>query len=179
VRSEVQDFVERSTAAFREALEAQLDDHLPSGDPEATGRRAATVVTAQEIWTERAGPFTDARGVAAYLGITKQAVSQQLATGRLLGLQLSSTKAVRFVFPTWQFRGAVRTHLPAVLNAAGFDPARPVTGWTVAAWLVAPNDHLGGERPVEMLRAGHADDVVRVAREVGESLGVSERLAAR
>lgn len=176
------DFAARSAAAYRRQLREQLTEHgVPDVDPEAAGRRAAMVTSAGQAWSDDAGPFTDTAGARVVLGgVSKQAVSQRLRDGRLLGLQLASdgTARDRIVYPLWQFRSGVLRSLPAVLAAAGFDPDRPVSGWTIAAWLTTADRELDGCTPVELLEAGHRDRVVAAAAEVRESLGVDEHAAA-
>ena len=173
------DFIDRSTEAFREALVEQLHDYpVPESDPVAAGRRAAASVTAGEAWSAANGPFTHTAGAAAALGgVTKQAISQRVASGSVLGLRLAAPAGGhdRLVFPTWQFHPTVLRHLGEVLPSAGFDPQRPVTGWTVAAWLCSPDGELGEMSPLELLRAGQIDAVIRAAADVAESLGVFER----
>jgi hypothetical protein len=179
--SRTAEFIDRSTDAYRRALTEQLgdrDDVDVTTDPEVAGRRAAATVTAGQAWAGLVGPFTDSAGAAAALGgITKQAVSQRVAAGSVLGLRLASggTARDRLVYPAWQFHTTVLAHLPTVLAAAGFDPDRPVTGWTIAAWLTTPDDSLGGMTPQQLLRAGHREPVLQVAAAVAESLGTTER----
>ncbi len=176
------DYATRSAAAYRRQLLDHLTEHgVPEVDPEAAGRHAAAITAAGQAWADDAGPFTDTAGARVALGgVSKQAVSQRLRDGRLLGLQLLSggTARDRIVYPLWQFRPGVLRMLPAVLAAAGFDPDRPVSGWTIAAWLTAADDELGGRAPVELLEAGHRDGVLAAAAEVREALGVDERVAA-
>ncbi len=176
----VQEYIDRSTTAYRQALTEQLGQggYELVGDAETAARRAATAVTAGQVWAGLVGPFTDSAGAAAALGgITKQAVSQRVAAGSVLGLRLAAggTARDRLVYPTWQFHTTVLSHLPAVLAATGFDPDRPVTGWTIAAWLTTPDDSLDGMTPHQMLRAGHSRPVLAAAAEVAESLGTAER----
>ena len=95
-------------------------------------------------------------------------------------MQLASdgTARDRIVYPLWQFRPGVLRSLPAVLAAAGLDPNRPVSGWTIAVWLTTAAPELDGCTPVELLEAGHRDRVIDAAAEVRESMGVDERAAA-
>lgn len=180
-----QDYARRSAAAY----ERQLREHperygIPGNDPEEAGRRAAAVTSAGQAWAEDAGPFYDTEGARVALGgVTKQAVSQRVREGRLLGLRLAADGGApgrdRLVYPAWQFRAAVLRHLPPVLAAAGFDPQRPVTGWTVAAWLTSPDPDLDGLTPEKVLQADRPEPVIAAAREVRASLGADERDAVR
>lgn len=175
------DFATRSAAAYRRQLLEHLTEHgVPEVDPEAAGRHAAAITAAGQAWADDAGPFTDTAGARVALGgVSKQAVSQRLRERRLLGLQLASDGSARnrIVYPLWQFRPGVLRVLPTVLAAAGFDPDRPVSGWTIAAWLTAADDEFGGNSPVDLLEAGHRDRVLAAAAQVRESLGVDERAA--
>ncbi len=177
--SSADDYATRSAVAYRRQLLEQLIEHgVPEGDPEAAGRRAATLTAAGQAWADDAGPFTDTAGARVALGgVSKQAVSQRLRDRRILGLQLASdgTARDRLVYPLWQFRPGVLRALPAVLSAAGFDPDRPVSGWTIAAWLTTADTGSAGRAPLELLESGHGERVVAAAAEVREALGADER----
>jgi hypothetical protein len=73
----------------------------------------------------------------------------------------------------------VLRHLPRVLAAAGHDADRATSGWTIATWLTAPHRGFGDRTPLELLRAGHVDQVVAAARDVAHALGSDERAALR
>ena len=109
-------------------------------------------LAAGTAWATDVGPFYDTAGAQAALdGVSKQAVSQRLTAGRLLGLRLApdGTSRERLVYPVWQFVPTVLRHLPAVLAAAGFDPERPTTGWTIATWLTSPHPAFAERSPLE------------------------------
>ena len=173
--------IERSVRAFEDELRRQVERFGPlTGDPEAIGRRAARVLAAGGAWSADVGPFYDTAGARAALdGVSKQAVSQRVADGRILALRLApdGTGRERLVYPVWQFVPVVLRHLSRVLTAAGFDAERAVTGWTIAAWLTAPDPATSGRTPLELLRAGHVEQVVTAAAEVANSLGTGERAA--
>lgn len=177
-----EEYARRSAAAYERYLLEHLERHgAPEGDPEEAGRRAAATASAGQAWAADAGPFYDTDGARTALGgVTKQAVSQRVREQRLLGLRLAADGGrARLVYPAWQFRPAVLRHLPAVLAAAGLDPERPVTGWTVAAWLTSPDPDLDGLTPVELLQADRPDPVITAAGEVRASLGTDERDVGR
>lgn len=169
-------FVEAAVESYRHHLAEQVALHgVPDDPPDAVGRRAAVASTAGRAWADDTGPFYDTDGARVALGdVTKQAVSQRVADRRLLGLRLApdGSGRSRLVYPAWQFRAGILRHLPAVLAAAGFDPDRPVTGWTIAHWLINPSSD--GTRPAELVEAGHTAAVLAEAREVAVSLGVDE-----
>lgn len=137
-------------------------------------------VAAGLAWADDVGPFLDTDGVRAALGgVTKQAVSQRMNARRLLGLRLAEdgSGAVRLVYPAWQFRPGILDLLPEVLAAAGYSPGRATTGWTIATWLTTSHPGLGGMTPVQLLAARRGKQVVVLARQVADSLGVAERAA--
>lgn len=175
-RADVPDFIERATAAFRQRLlTLTRGAGLPQEDPETLGERAVLAAAAGAVWTEHVGPFLDAAGVAALLGgVSKQAISQRTRARRLLALR---TGAGRLVYPLWQFRdGDVLSGLAQVLDAAGYDPERPTTGWTLASWLSTEDPELGAS-PRSLLAAGRLAPVLAAAAEVRQELGTDERAA--
>lgn len=178
-RSTAGDYLGRSVRAYEQHLREQIERYgHPELDPEVAGRRAAIMTAAGQAWAEDAGPFFDTKGARAALGqVSKQAVSQRVASGRLLGLRLADDGSGRhrLVYPVWQFRPGVLRHLPAVLAVCGYDPGRAVTGWTIAAWLTSPDSGVHGVAPVDLLEAGHLQLVLDAAREVAVSLGTAER----
>lgn len=60
-----------------------------------------------------------------------------------------------------------------------YDPQRPVTGWTITAWLTSPDPDRDGLTPVELLQADRPDPVITAAGEVRASLGTDERDVGR
>lgn len=177
VTAEQNAFVDRATAAFRQRLAALVEGvGLPREEPEPLGERAGLVAAAGSIWADHVGPFLDTEGVTTVLdGVSRQAVSLRVRARRLLALRTGSG---RLVYPLWQFRdGAPLPGLAEVLDAAGYDPERPSTGWTIASWLATADPDLGGE-PRELLAAGRLEPVLPAARDVAEELGTGERHAA-
>lgn len=173
------EFARRSAQAYERQLLQHVQQYgMPTLAPETAGRQAAGWTAAGEAWALDVGPFFDTDGARVALGgVSKQAVSQRVRQGRLLGLPLASDGSgpERLVYPAWQFRPSVLRHLADVLGAGGLDPDRATTGWTIATWLTTPDETLGGQAPVALLRAGHVQPVLDAAREVRASLGVDER----
>jgi hypothetical protein len=173
-----EEYARISAEAYRRRVLAQAREHgTPAADPAQAGERAAVLAIAGQAWADDIGPFYDTDGARIALGgVTKQAVSDRVHRGRLLALRLASDGSGRdrWVYPAWQFRPAVLRHLPAVLDAAGYDPDRATTGWTIATWLVTRDEELGAS-PLQLLEAGHLPQVREAAREVRASLGVDER----
>lgn len=173
-----EEYARISAEAYRRRVLAQAREHgTPTSDPTRVGERAAVLATAGQAWADEIGPFYDTDGARIALGgVTKQAVSDRVHRGRLLALRLASDGSGRDrrVFPGWQFRPAVLRHLPEILDAAGYDPERATTGWTVATWLVTHDEVLGAS-PLQLLEAGHHSLVRDAASEVRASLGADER----
>ncbi|MFN8021114.1 MAG: antitoxin Xre/MbcA/ParS toxin-binding domain-containing protein [Acidimicrobiales bacterium] len=175
--------IDRSVKAFEAELRRQVAMHGPlAGDPDELGRRAARAVAAGAAWAAEVGPFYDTAGAQEALGgVSKQAVSARATAGRLLALRLApdGTARDRLVYPVWQFVPAVLRHLPRVLAAAGHDPERDASGWTVATWLTTPDPRFGDRTPLELLRADHVEQVLVAADDVAHALGSTERAALR
>ena len=179
--SSAAEYARRSAQAYERHLREQAARYgTPQISPEVAGQRAAALAVAGQAWAQDAGPFYDTAGARAALGgVSKQAVSQRVRERRLLALRLAPDRSgqQRLVYPVWQFRPGVLRRLPKVLDAAGYDPGRPVTGWTIAAWLTTPDEQLRGSAPVELLQADHLVPVLAAAREVRAALGTDERTA--
>lgn len=175
------EYAARSARSYEAELRQRLERlGTPTEPPERAGRRAAVRSLASQRWTDQVGPFHDTAGACAALGdVTRQAVSQRVLAGRLLGLRLATDdgRPGRLVYPIWQFESSVLRHLAEVLVVAGVDATRPVTGWTVAAWLTTSDDSLSKLAPLDLLRAGRLEELLPLAREVAASLGVAERAA--
>jgi hypothetical protein len=138
-------------------LAEKVASRLPDASPEAL-RLVLQVLeqsAADEVWAARVGPALAQADVALLLGKTEQAVSKDR---RLLRVR---NRDGRPVYPVLQFDG--RRQLPGVADVVkvltGLEPL------TVAGWLSSP---LAGEdrTPIELLRSGRLDDVVKAAHRV-------------
>ena len=116
-----------------------------------------------------AGPFTDAHGVAQVLGVSVSVVYRRGRRGELLGLQLRGNSRRR-VYPTWQLDQMVLSALPRVLAAAGYDPAKPDSGWAIASWLVAPDARFDERSALDLVMQGELETVLQVARDIAFGL---------
>jgi hypothetical protein len=98
--------------------------------------------------------------VGNLLGIQRQSVDKRRKAGTLLALELGN----RFVFPAWQVEGN-RTvpHLEDVLAAL-----HDQDEWRKLSFFVNGNVRLDGRSPLEVLRAGEYEDVLKAARSLGE-----------
>ena len=130
---------------------------VPPPAPRAEG---AAVVSRAELLS--AGLSTVE--VAERLGMTRQAVNQRRAKGRLLGL----SRGREFVYPAWQF-DAVTGEVPAALEQAlallgsASDEAK-------ARFFVEPAPELGGASPLSLLQSGRGDEVIVAAAKASERL---------
>lgn len=131
--------------------ESEVASQMLAALPRARSTRAADVI----------GPCYDTRGLAAWLGITKQAIDKRRRRYQLLGLQQEG----RWAYPAWQFTAAGQTipGLTAVLAAL----SRGTTdSWAWALWMSARlPDQLDGKSVWQWLRdGGSVDEAVTLAR---------------
>lgn len=113
----------------------------------------------QEILKTAGGALT-AEKVAGVLTISRQAVDKRRASNQLLAL----TQGKRgYSYPSFQFHeGQTLKGLPEVLEKlSALDP------WMQLNFFTSQNERLGGT-PIDALREGRVDDVVRVASGYGE-----------
>lgn len=160
------DWVDEAAAAFEAALAELVGEQRPQLDAAEAGRRAALRAVAGSMWTDAVGPFYDTDGVMTLLGgVSKQAVNDRVRRHRLLALRTGSG---RLVYPAAQFDGErVVDGLGAVLDLLVPDDTE---AWMVASWLTTVDPDLGDRTPLDALRAGHTDDVVRAARDLAGAL---------
>jgi len=111
---------------------------------------------------ERAGGALQPREVAVLLRMSRQAVGKRRMAGTLLGVP---TGRRGYEYPACQFvDGGVVAGLAEVASAFDED----VDAWMRLAFLMTANDSLGGKVPMDVLRRGEVDAVVRAARIHGE-----------
>jgi hypothetical protein len=114
----------------------------------------------QEMLKKSGGVVSSGR-VAELLNISRQAVDKRRAANQLLAL----TQGRRgYSYPTFQFEdGKTLNGLEEVLrNLRALDP------WMQLRFFTSPHERLGNETPIEALRSGKVNDVVRVAGGYGE-----------
>jgi hypothetical protein len=103
-----------------------------------------------------AGSAMSAEEAGQILGITRQAVDKRRRAGTLLAVREGSD----WRYPACQFEdGEVVAGLPDVMRR--FDPAN---AWMVLDFLLAPDTVLAGRTPLEALKAGDHDQVLRLVR---------------
>jgi hypothetical protein len=98
--------------------------------------------------------------VGNLLGIQRQSVDKRRKAGTLLALELGN----RFVFPAWQIDGnSTVPHLEDVLAAL-----HDQDEWRKLSFFVNGNVRLDGKSPLEVLRTGEYEGVLKAARSLGE-----------
>ena len=146
------------------AIGAELARQDPTGaatedvDDVAAAARAAVdaLVDTGSFWQEHLGPVYDAKTVAVLLGRPGKPVSRQAVSKRsLLALRTGNG---RVYYPAFQFaNGRPITGLADILAVIDEDL---VSRWTLASWLVSPENALDGAPPIEALRAGEIQRVL-------------------
>lgn len=141
---------------------SSLMEALEEADPLAEARLRG--VAEQRRLLGEAGGAVGATEAARMLGITRQAVDARRKRGRLLAV---ATGRHGWRYPRCQFDGGsedgVVRGLERVLAAVEDEG-----GWMVLAFLLSPEERLGGERPLDALRAGRVEAVEDEASAYGE-----------
>jgi hypothetical protein len=138
--------------AFERTLEElERQENAPDlGDPAALGRRAALLATAEAVWGRHLGPLFDGEQARAVLAVSsRQAVSDLAKRGRLLALDAAGQ---RKLYPAFQFGPDGRPY-PELARVLTIFEGIVETPYTVASWLVSPQDLLEGETPAAWVRS--------------------------
>ena len=128
---------------------------LSEQDPLAKAKLRGLKIKQQLI--EAKGGCAGSEEIAEILGISRQAINQRRQRGKLIGLSRGKGK---YVYPLWQFSEEGKTHkgLENVLEKlAQVDP------WTQVAFFLNPNLRTKNKTPLEVLRMGEIDLVVKSA----------------
>ena len=110
---------------------------------------------------EKLGGTLSAEQVSELIGISRQAVDRRRSQNQLIGL----TQGKRgYAYPAFQFEdGKTLDGLKEVLDAlSGHDP------WMQSIFFANGNDRLNGKTPLDALRQGKTEAVVRAAEAYGE-----------
>ena len=110
---------------------------------------------------KKAGGVLSSEQVAKLLNLSRQAVDKRRAASQLLAL----TQGRRgYSYPTFQFEdGKTLDGLEEVLgNLTALD------SWMQLRFFTSPHERLGDKTPIEALRSGTVNDVVRAASGYGE-----------
>lgn len=147
-------------AEFSVFLVQNLADHLPESADPLAGARARGVVAQREMLAVE-GPPLRVSEVADRLDISRQAVDKRRQAGKLLAVSLGSRS---HLYPRWQFsETGFLPGLEEVLQALDEHPP-----WARLRFFVSGNHRLGGERPLDTLRRGHLQRVIKAAEAFGE-----------
>ena len=126
---------------------------------------ARGMVAREELKHVEGGSFSAEEARVALGGLSKEAVLKRYRKGQLLGWREARQNAVRF--PVWQFvEGRTLQGLEKVL--AELPLAKAVDEWARLKFFLGPRGDLGGQRPLDLLRRGDVDAVVRAARVFAE-----------
>jgi hypothetical protein len=134
-------------------------------DAYTPGARARMILrgikNAEADLAEAGGTFDLSEVRRVMRGISRQMVDRKFREGSLLAVPGPSN---RRVYPTIQFNsdGSLVEGIKDVQKALAYE-----SPWSVLNFLMNESDGLDGERPVDALRRGEVDRVVRVARAIG------------
>ena len=144
--------------ALLEAVNSpELATAWQANDPLAAAHQRAAEIKRHLLESE-GGAMTVAE-VAKRLGISKQAVDKRRRGHKLLALETSRG----FLYPAWQFTDdGVLPGLEQVLATLEAAP------WTQASWFLTGDTRLADARPLDALRRGELQQVLRAAAAYGE-----------
>jgi hypothetical protein len=148
-------YARAAAQAFEEALERAIQDGTLSEDgpelqnPRALGRRAASLVVSEAAWRQLLGPLLDTAQVRAILN-PEDRQDDPSKRARLLVLPGFDG---RKLYPAFQLdlNGRPYPEIAAIVEI--FSDAIE-TPYTIASWLLSPQDLLEGETPIAWLQAG-------------------------
>jgi hypothetical protein len=131
---------------------------LEEEDPLA-GARLRGAQARQELLRAEGGTLGVGE-VADILGLTRQAVDKRRRARTLLAVGVGKRG---FRYPAWQFSdGDVVRGIPETLRVFDIQP------WTQVSWFLTGDSRLGGARPLDALRRGEIERVVRAASAYGQ-----------
>ncbi len=141
----VRDQLQRTPEAAQ-AIMDELAAIMPSGEIDAaTARRAARAAAAEVAWKAHlGGELWTSAGVAEYLKVSRQRVSERVRKGTLIALRAEDG---RLSYPAWQFRGADGTIVDPLVKAHTI-VAETGSDWSAASWCLADNPELEDISPV-------------------------------
>lgn len=108
---------------------------------------ARAVDAAADAWVRAIGPLTDKASLPPHLSGASRPLALRSGSGQV-------------VFPHWALEEDIAGALTLVMRRL---PDALVSGWTVASWLCTPEPELGGQRPLDALRADRTEEVLLVA----------------
>jgi len=142
------------------ALESERGLAVLSQDDPLAEARLRGIEARQRLLTAEGGTL-GVQEVAPLLNISRQAVYKRYRAGRLLAVDCGRHG---YAFPAWQFvPGGVLPGLAEVLEAlSDLDP------WMKLAFFLSENVALKGKSPLDALRRGRFQDILRSAELYGQ-----------
>ncbi len=146
-------------AALHTLLEGLLE-RMPRSSDALAKARLRGVLAQRELLDAEGGVLTGAE-LAKVLRVSRQAVDKRRKAGQLLALDVAKRG---FLYPAWQVVGpSTLPGLAAVLAALPHD-----SPWADARFFLSGNHRLHDRRPLDLLRKGNIEPVVRAAKSFGE-----------
>ena len=155
------DLARPSADALRMLLEGLLGRMSVSRDPLARARLRG-LIAQRELLEGEGGTLTSSE-MAAALGVSRQAIDKRRRAGHLLAFEVAKRG---YLYPAWQLTsaGLLLPGLVDVLEALPND-----SPWADARFFLSGNLRLrNGRRPLDLLRRGEIEPVVRAAGVFGE-----------
>lgn len=117
------------------------------GDLDEMADRMVAALPSVHPYDTAFGPFYDTTGLAAWLGVTRQALADRVRRGTLLACRSAEG---HLLYPVLQF-GRNAEVRPGVVDAVGILGRAGADGWTVATWLTTPSPVFAGQSAVDHL----------------------------
>jgi hypothetical protein len=129
--------------------EAQAQNNAALAEAQARGAEFRSEIMSQ--------PFmVTGEDIAKRLGISRQAVDRKRQAAELFALSWGSK---RVLYPAWQIEPNVLLSMKSILGILGAHDA-----WSIFRFFTSPEASSGDQTPLEMLRAGKAQEVLAAAR---------------
>lgn len=137
-----------------------LESKKPFHDDPLRSLRLKGLRAKSELLKSEGGVITSSQ-VAELLGISRQAVDKRRRQGKLLAVSLGKRG---YFYPIWQFfEDGVLPGFEQIMNLLeSYDP------WMKMIFMLNANHYLGNQSPLEKLREGHLDEVIKAAQLTGE-----------
>jgi len=146
----------RPNGVVLHALVERLADRLLIvGDPLAKARMRGALAQ-RELLAADGGALTGAE-MASLLGVSRQAVDKRRKARQLLAVELPRRG---YLYPAWQVSEA--GVVPGFVEVLAV--LRTHDAWAQARFFVTGNVRLGGKKPIDRLRRGDLEAVLRAAR---------------
>ena len=138
-------------------LEAVLPDPAKASDDDVIAAAQLRGVEARQRVLEAEGGTLSAEQLGHRLHLTRQAIDLRRRNHRLIALPVGRHG---FRYPVWQLGpNGVWPWIPSAIDALS-----PHDPWQQVFFLLSPHPDLGGQTPLDALRAGQADEVLSLAR---------------